>query len=144
MKILREFFIVIRDLFIHKCLVFYKCNHLGIPWRGLIHDWSKLRWSELYYYVFDPVLACEIYQRVGTIHHARNAHHWQHWVKRVPHWGDVPGFIPRKYVLEMYADWWATARQRRRPLAEWWAKAHMVTMADDSRASMESLIARKA
>ncbi|MFA5525633.1 MAG: DUF5662 family protein [Acholeplasmataceae bacterium] len=168
----------------HKWFVFLECCRLGIPWRGLTHDLSKLRPSEFWAY-------CRWFYRgsdngaafnvAWLLHQRRNPHHWQYWMllndepdKRwVLHGprGDLPPFriadnsgtvldvaepefdpgpsnagqaewehamrivrqlnrgasallpMPRRYVLEMVADWVGAGRAitGKRDAAGWYA-----------------------
>ena len=107
----------------HKWFVFLECCKLGIPWRGIIHDWSKFRPSEFipyarYFYGDYPnykelnwhtgLFKEDInrrFDKAWLYHIHRNKHHWQYWLlqeddgllKNIP--------IPIKYLKEMLADW---------------------------------------
>lgn len=89
----------------HKWFVFIECCKLGIPIRGILHDWSKFRPSEWFpyadYFYGDERPAREIprgalagmgifpYTReeveeafdiAWNLHQKRNDHHWQFWL----------------------------------------------------------------
>jgi hypothetical protein len=78
--------------------VFVECCRLGIPWQGIIHDWSKFLPSEWFPYVAyfygesaksyaDYMAAVPTQDEVDAafdwawlLHQKRNPHHWQWWV----------------------------------------------------------------
>lgn len=66
----------------HKWLVFVECCRLGIPWQGLIHDWSKFLPSEWFSYVgyFYGEKDEAAFDLAWLLHQKRNPHHWQWWV----------------------------------------------------------------
>lgn len=95
----------------HKWFVFLECCKLGIPWRGLVHDISKLRPSEFFPYadffaVQQPRDKTGYYKPTDTgnaafdfawfLHQKRNAHHWQYWI--------LPDCNPTAWVLQNYGD----------------------------------------
>lgn len=100
----------------HKYHVFKECCRQGIPWKGLVHDWSKFTPAEWFPYVekFYGVTK-SFYGDCGDIdirfdiawlkHQNRNKHHWQYWVLMKDNGGVSPLDMPKKYVKEMYADW---------------------------------------
>lgn len=105
--------------FQHKYFVFLFALRLGIPYRGFMHDWSKLSFEELLtsgkYYtgVQSPQIqernANDNYSKVSVHHVGRNKHHWQYWV-------DYRGFntlvycIPYVYAVEFVCDSLAASR----------------------------------
>jgi len=121
---LRYFKYVIR----HKWFVFIECCRFGIPWRGIVHDLSKLLPSEFVPYAryfegdypsfnevkFLPPFAscCRTKEEiaydfdVAWLHHQkRNRHHWQYWVLLNDD-GDTKILeMPDRYRWEMLADW---------------------------------------
>ena len=122
---LRYFQYVVR----HKWYVFLECYKLGVPWLGLIHDWSKFTptefgpyarsfynpdgslrkvWDESGYY--DPVrISAEF--GVAWLHHQKaNKHHWQYWVLIEDEGGDKILSMPSRYRKEMLADWHGAGR----------------------------------
>jgi len=70
----------------HKWFVFLEACRLGIPWLGLIHDWSKLRSSEFapyaqHFYGSQPEKKDDPAFDIAWLQHQkRNKHHWQYWV----------------------------------------------------------------
>lgn len=109
----------------HKWYVFRAACSLGIPWRGFVHDLSKLCPSEFlpyarFFYAPDgtPITrrdktgyykAAETgdntFDRAWMHHQHRNPHHWQYWVLPLDEGGVRVLPMPRQYVLEMVADW---------------------------------------
>ncbi len=106
-------------VFRHKWHVLVQCWRFGILWRGLIHDWSKLTFTEWFDYArvfgaketprgsdgaYNPTVVPGFdHAWLSHIHH--NKHHWQFWIL----FGDVGSErvleMPRKYAFEMVADW---------------------------------------
>ncbi|MDG6938404.1 MAG: hypothetical protein JRN42_07720 [Nitrososphaerota archaeon] len=81
----------------HKWFVMTACFRCGLWWRGVTHDWSKLRPSEFFPYAMhfygDPSGVRDrtgyyfagaggdaAFDRAWLLHQRRNAHHWEHWV----------------------------------------------------------------
>lgn len=101
----------------HKWYVFIECWKRGYPWLGLIHDWSKFRWSEWFPYVDhfygkereepDPAFseACHHHQQ-------RNKHHWQFFLSINRRKEITVMEMPPKYIEEMLADWIGAARAK--------------------------------
>ena len=120
----------LRYMLRHKWLVFMECCKLGIPWLGIIHDWSKFLPSEWmiqartrYNRDGSPrdcrrstgewnTESMDVAGQIGLLHHlARNKHHWQYWVflDARPCWKSLP--MPERYRREMLADWRAAGKQ---------------------------------
>jgi len=99
----------------HKWFVFIECCKLGIPWRGLVHDLSKFRWSEWRPYVWSfngpwkyddrPLWLRDIFNKAWLLHQHRNPHHWQFWCLRCDTDGETVLQMPDCYMREMLADW---------------------------------------
>lgn len=95
----------------HKWYVFMACRDLGIPWLGLIHDWSKFTPREFFpyarnYYTEDgkqlearTVRTVE-YAYAVLMHFNRNKHHQEYWIFK-----GEPLPMPSPYREEMLADW---------------------------------------
>lgn len=121
------FFKYLRYLFIHKWWVFYYCCKQGIPFRGLIHDWSKFLPSEFFpymrlFYGNYPSIS-EVHgdrrnfvsrykedvevdaDKSWLLHQRRNKHHWQYWVLTEDSGKVIPIEMPDKYLKEMVCDW---------------------------------------
>ena len=95
----------------HKCLVFWYCCKIGIPFRGFMHDWSKYSPTEFIegvkYYKGNssPIVECkkkEGYSKAWLHHKGRNKHHPEYWVDAFAE-NSTP-MIPYKYVAEMICD----------------------------------------
>ena len=99
----------------HKWYVFVECCKLGIPWRGLVHDLSKLLPSEWAPYVAkfygpklppeEAYLVCMGFDLAWLHHQHRNPHHWQHWILLEDSGESKIMEMPEVYVREMVADW---------------------------------------
>lgn len=108
--------------FIHKWHVFWEAAKLGIYWRGLVHDVSKLSLSEWLpraaalnknktesqYDVFAQ-LSDELVMS-WLRHYHKNPHHWQWWLTRLDN-GELK-IMPMtdEYRREMLADWRAVSK----------------------------------
>lgn len=107
----------------HKWYVFLECATAGLWWRGIVHDLSKFRWSELKPYAnhfYGPKKdvgrdETGYYKPTDTgnpsfdfawfLHQKRNDHHWQYWV--LPEEAEGVKVLPMsdKARREMIADW---------------------------------------
>lgn len=130
----------LRTFLKHRWYVFVECVKMGIVWRGIVHDLSKLLPSEWFTYVeyFEGMHAAKYCGPSGPPRHIqesmdlsrlkhlhRNKHHWQHWVLREENGGTVSIFMPMAYVKEMLADWRAGARVRgKSSIKEWFEVIH--------------------
>lgn len=147
----------------HKWFVFLECCRLGIPWRGVVHDLSKLRPSEFlpyarffhnpdgsrrqvrsktgYYKPTDTGDAA--FDFAWFCHQKRNDHHWQWWV--LPE--DVSGVkvLPMSHVarLEMLADWRGAGRAQGTPdtLAWYRSNGHKLQLHPETRQWVEGVLA---
>jgi hypothetical protein len=117
MNWLKKFFGHLKTILTHKKWVFYYMSKLGFPFRGFVHDFSKLSPTEFFEGVRfwdgkrSPVLVAK--ERLGIsyawLHHrGRNKHHYEYWIDKLDQ-GGVPQPIPFKYVIEMVCDWFAAA-----------------------------------
>lgn len=109
------------NLLRHKWFTFIECCKLGIPWLGIIHDWSKFLPSELipytnHFYGRWDGASTSAFDTAWLHHQKRNRHHWQYWMLTNDDFlkGEVnivkPVYMPRKYEKEMLADWRAASR----------------------------------
>lgn len=112
----------------HKWFVLIACWRRGLIWQGIVHDWSKFLPSEWIAYAdffYGPKYSdaereqasrlCIVleskeslrarFNRAWLRHQHRSPHHWQHWVLRNDDGTTVVLEMPRRYVLEMLADW---------------------------------------
>lgn len=103
----------------HKWFVLVASQVIGgSRWRALVHDVSKFRPSEWFPYAYTfyapnghkRYQETEAFNTAWLLHQHRNPHHWQHWVLRQDEGPDVVIEMPRKYVLEMVADWMGAGR----------------------------------
>lgn len=107
----------------HKKNVFIECWKVGLYYQAFTHDLSKFLPSEFIPYArfFYETDREKNYKRsdesnmnfqMGWLHHQkRNKHHWNYWVS-VTRINDIrPMPMPKKYVLEMIADWRAMSRK---------------------------------
>jgi hypothetical protein len=136
-----KYYQYIRYIVRHKWFVFIACYKLGIPWLGIIHDWSKFTPSEWgpymeYFYGDDGKKNREqskevhhkgidaAFDAAWNRHKNRNKHHWQWWILQED---DGPiKYIPmeERYMKEMLADWIGAGRaiQGRRDWRPWYDK----------------------
>lgn len=130
---MNKYFQYFRYILKHKYFVFIEACKLGIPWRGFMHDMSKLLPSEFLAYTekfYGGRISTEYFDIVAkygcpemapwgvtiedkfTIawlkHQHRNKHHWEYWVFN-PDKNDGGSRysvgMPKKYLKEMLADW---------------------------------------
>ena len=125
----------------HKWFVFMQCCKFGIPWLGVIHDWSKFLPSEFIpyaQYFYNPDGSPKqirdetgYYKPIDTgdpafdfawlLHQKRNKHHWQWWVVTENNGGIRVFPILEKYCLEMVADWIGAGRAQGTPdIVKWY------------------------
>lgn len=109
----------------HKWYVFLACKQMGVPfWQAILHDWTKFTCREWMPYVhqfynpdgtkrgmvrdasgaYDPSAQPAPFQ-LAWLSHQRNKHHWQAWVVIGDGGSLSPLPIPKRYVIEMVADW---------------------------------------
>lgn len=119
----------------HKYYVFLECCKLGIPVRGLIHDWSKFLPSEFapyakYFYGKDDHAKKAVgdygyfkgevdktdydFNMAWLLHQKRSPHHWQYWIL-VGDEQDALFDMPDACRKEMLADWIGAGRAQGRP-----------------------------
>ena len=118
----------------HKWFVFIECCHLGVPWRGIVHDMSKFLPSEWfpytkmfygeYGYLSAPnkehpddgynsamnAIANTMFEFAWLKHIHRNKHHWQYWILTQDDDETRNMQMPDKYAKEMLADWRGAGR----------------------------------
>lgn len=103
----------------HKWFVFVASLRIGAPvWRSIIHDWSKFLVSEWfpYAYTFYTSDGSSRYHETADFnmawnyHQKRNKHHWQYWLLKFDQDKLLPLPMPRKYIMEMVADWMGAGR----------------------------------
>jgi len=99
----------------HKWFVAIECFKVGIPWRGIVHDISKLGIREFwpyakFFYDSDGNRTVNGDARGFDVawfwHQARNKHHWQYWCMPEDGGRSMRAVeIPDKYRKEMICDW---------------------------------------
>ena len=107
---MKKYLIYLNYILKHKRYAFIECCKYGLIWRGLMHDMSKLTWSEFKAYAdyFDKTNEKKnerdfLYAWLGHIH--KNPHHWQHWLLQNDEDGMMVLPMPEQYWKEMVADW---------------------------------------
>lgn len=121
-----------KSLMTHKWFVFLECCKLGIPWLGIIHDWSKFLPSEWIPYARyfhggwpegpEVWRSCPSYTGPtkssvqsdfdeAWLHHQNyNKHHWQYYLLVQDDDPDKVLPMPDRYRREMLADWRGAGR----------------------------------
>ena len=103
----------------HKWFVFVGCIRYGLVFRGIVHDWHKFLPSEFfpyarYFYMFPkrtkPEVIQDAFDKAWLLHQHRSRHHWQSWLLRNDSGNIKRVNMPRKYILEMVADWKGAGR----------------------------------
>ena len=108
----------------HKWYVFLEACKLGIPWRGLVHDFSKFSLTEWKPRVqgfsgkclkrddgtFDLSKANNDLIMSWIEHYRKNPHHWQWWITYLDTGSMVTLPMSDEYRKEMLADWLAVSR----------------------------------
>lgn len=120
----------------HKWFVILASLRIGASlWLAIIHDASKFKPSEWMPYVdyfYGKRHAAEVAEafriyglaelppygfyakdrfNIAWLHHQkRNKHHWQYWLLTKDSGETFPLPMPRRYVLEMVADWMGAGR----------------------------------
>ena len=142
----------------HRWFVFVACWQLGIPWLGLIHDWSKFtreEWGPYAEYFYGkngrsnrsvskdrhPGDRDPAFDEAWRQHYTRNKHHPQFWLSGVDPDGGVPTPMPEKYVREMVADWTGAGRaiQGRKDWRPWYLyNRDRLNLHPDTKALVES------
>ena len=98
----------------HKWYVFQAGRKLGVGlWQLIVHDLSKFKPSEFLPYARfwegmqkqRPIQTESEYQLAWLSHLRSNPHHWQYWVLVKDDGTLSPQPMPKKYILEMVADW---------------------------------------
>lgn len=117
----------------HKWFVFVAARKIGCPlWLAVTHDMSKFRPSEWFpyartFYAKDgskQYVESDEFAIAWNHHQKRNKHHYQYWYITWDRVTSEPLTMPRKYVLEMVADWMGAGRAitGRWETKEWYLK----------------------
>lgn len=140
MKI-RNIFGHLKNIFVHKWWVFYYCCKFRIPWRGFMHDWSKLHPTEFFesvkFYKGDgspiPIAKKEQGYSLAWQHHkGHNEHHYEYWTDNYDRDTNAQP-MPLNCILEMIADWFAAGRTYKgkdfkiKDEVEWWENKKLNT-----------------
>ena len=145
--------------------MFVECCKLGIPWRGIVHDLSKFRWSEwkpyvdFFYgeygvkwentrprngaYVGENREVHKAFDRAWLLHQHRNPHHWQYWLLREDDGGTKMIGIPLPVLKEMAADWRGAGRAitGKKDVRGWYQRnKEKIVLSDFDRIQIEQLI----
>lgn len=141
----------------HKWYVWLACLRLGDPflilWRGIIHDWQKFTPAEWRPYVLSfygpwgyknrPDWLVDAFDQAWLHHQHHGPHHWQHWILRKDD-GDIKALsMPRRYVLEMVADWHGAGRaiNGKADLHDWYvANREKIVLHPNTREMVEYLV----
>lgn len=134
----------------HKWFVFLACIRLGVSLRQAItHDWSKFLPSEWFAYVhfFYTEHKDKAAFDIAWNHHQKaQPHHWQYWLLITdsddPRLRALP--MPRKYVLEMLADWSGAGRaiNGKSDVRGWYEKMKdKIILEDETRKCVETILA---
>jgi hypothetical protein len=150
----------------HRWFVFLACVKMGIIWRGLVHDLSKLSPKEFfpyarmfygdnkpirdstgYYKPYDT--GNEEFEYAWLNHTRHNKHHWQYWV--LPFDKDDKSErhqkifdIPEIYVKEMVCDWIGAgkAQKSKHNALEWFeANKEKLAFSSGTYGNIEKLLA---
>ena len=95
----------------HKWFVLVECFKVGLYWRGLTHDMSKLLPSEFFpyaHYFYGKDINDQLQEEFDTawlVHQKRNKHHPQYWIRIEDSGNIIPMKMPNVYRLEMLCDW---------------------------------------
>lgn len=150
----RTYTLYARYVLRHKLFVFIECCRLGVIWRGVVHDLSKFRPSELipyarYFYGTKCSTESEreyrqlAFDKAWLMHQHRNPHHHQYWVLRED---DGPLKLlpmPDSYRREMLADWRGAgmALGFGRRIGQWYLKnRHRMHLHPETRLWIEMMI----
>lgn len=124
----------------HKWFVFIECCKLGIPWRGITHDFSKLKPNEFFPYVnyfYNNVKRgidkTGYYKHYDTgnhkfdfarlLHQKKNDHHWQWWILIADKDEIKPFPMSDSARKEMLADWIGAGKALGTPdVVAWYTK----------------------
>jgi len=125
----------------HKWFVMVECFKLGLYWRGITHDMSKLLPSEWFPYTnfFYGKKAVPVRDSTGyykptdtgdslfdfawLLHQKRNDHHWQWWVLPKDNGGEKVLQMSWDAIREMVCDWRGAGRAQGTPdVVAWYLK----------------------
>jgi hypothetical protein len=142
---MRQYWAYLQYLARHKWFVFLEACQLGIPIRGLLHDWKKLLPGSFIPYAnhfynngskksgnINPGKSGDAaFDRAVALHVCHEKHHWQYWTITELCNGTAQIHalvIPRPFILEMVADWHGAGRAKNQPDTVAWYKANQDKM----------------
>ena len=115
----------------HKWYVFVECCKLGIPWLGIIHDWTRFYPGEFFPrarflyggeavrdetgYYSPSAPGNEAYYFSWFLHQKRSRHHWQWWILPKDNGGTMIFPMSSRYRREMLADMRGAGRAQGKP-----------------------------
>lgn len=138
---MKNIWLHLKKILIHKWWVFYYCCKAGMPFRGIKHDMSKFSLTEfgesVKYYkgTSSPIDECKRlngYSKAWFHHRGRNKHHWEYWTDNYDQ-GTTCVQMPYKYATEMFCDYIAAARSYMgndfswEKEQQWWNKKKEIT-----------------
>lgn len=132
----------------HKWFVLVAGLKIGAPlWRLIVHDLSKFFPDEWIAYAnFFYANGKEPEFNVAWLYHQRrNKHHWQYWILREDCGNVTPIEMPKKYVLEMVADWMGAGRAitGKWEAASWFEKnGEVMLLHEVTRSEVDNILAR--
>lgn len=103
----------LKTILIHKYWVSKYCFQLGLYWRGVTHDLSKLHPIEflesIKYYTgtSSPINECKKdkgFSLAWQHHKGHNSHHYEYWIDRLDTGGE-PIKMPKDDLKELICDW---------------------------------------
>lgn len=118
MNIVSKVFGHLKNILIHKYYVLKECWSMGLYWQGIVHDLSKLSWTEfkesVIYYSGGRSPIINAKDDVGISyawqhHKGRNPHHAEYWTDNYAT-GLTAHKMPLKYLLECLADYVGAAK----------------------------------
>lgn len=143
----------------HKWYVLVECWKVGLYWRGIVHDLSKLTPAEFLPYVntfygdkpsprdstgaYDPIKVSAEFDKAWLHHQHNNPHHWQYWVLRGDQDAQKVLKMPFEYMMEMVCDWRGAGKaiKGRDEVKEWYtANKDNMLLHDDTRDEVEIVI----
>lgn len=136
-----------KALLLHKWYVFVECLKMGMPIRGVVHDWDKLNPFLMWEYACG--IECHDEKRLNRAwwrHVRKSPHHWQYWVVVDYDWHVTHQYIPLEmplpYIKEAVADTLAAGRSKEnaRPALDWFMSAEpSFILAPKTRESMRRI-----
>jgi hypothetical protein len=141
-----------RYLIRHKAFVLLEACRLGVPIRGLLHDWHKFlpsEWIPYAEFFYGDEAGAEwtaaAFARAWLAHLHRADHHHQHWVLRNDD-GTVEVLeMSNGARREMLADWIGAGRALGKPdTAAWYTEnKHRMSLGPDTRRWIEHELAER-